>query len=311
MPTRNDADVNRPRNPVPRVAAIHDLSGFGRASLTVAIPILSVMGVQVCPLPTAVLSTHTVEYTDYTLLDLTSAMDGILDHWERLGLAFNGVYSGFTASPAQMASVARCIRSCLAPGGVAVVDPVLGDNGVLDPTMTPEMVRGMRRLIGEAHVITPNYTEVCLLLDEPYRRDPDAALVMGQLRRLAGLGPGVVVATSVPVAGRPDRSAVFAYEHRADRFWKADCSIIPAHYPGTGDAFASVLTGGLVLGDSLPLALDRAVQFVTLGIRATFGLDMPTREGILLERVLPALRAPLSGCVCELLSSSTSASVAP
>ncbi len=296
------------RNPVPRVAAIHDLSGFGRASLTVAIPVLSVMGVQACPLPTAVLSTHTVEYTGYTLLDLTSEMERILDHWEALGLVFNGVYSGFTASVEQMASVARCIRSCLAPDGLAVVDPVLGDNGVLDPTMTPEMVRGMRRLICEAHAITPNYTEVCLLLGDPYRRDPDPAVVMTQLRRLAEMGPGVVVATSVPLAGRPDRSAVFAYERQADRFWKADCSIIPAHYPGTGDAFASVLTGSLILGDSLPLALDRAVQFVTLAIRATFGLDMPTREGILLERALPALRAPLSGCVCELVSSSSSSS---
>lgn len=153
-------------NPVPRVAAIHDLSGFGRTSLTVAIPVLSGMGIQVCPLPTAVLSTHTVEYTDYTLLDLSAEMERILDHWERLGLTFNGIYSGFTASVAQMRSVARCVRACLAPDGLAVVDPVLGDNGVLDPTMTPAMVEGMRRLIAIAHVITPNYTEVSLLLGE-------------------------------------------------------------------------------------------------------------------------------------------------
>ncbi len=290
-------------NPVPRVAAIHDLSGFGRASLTVAIPILSSMGVQVCPLPTAVLSTHTVEYTDYTLLDLTSEMDGILDHWERLGLHFNGVYSGFTASVRQMTSVARCIRNCLAPDGIAVVDPVLGDNGVLDATMTPEMVRGMRQLIRAAHVITPNYTEVCFLLDEPYRHSPGQAAVMRQLRSLAKMGPDIVVATSVPLAERPGHSTVLAYEHRANRFWKTDCSIIPAHYPGTGDTFASVLTGGLVLGDSLPLALDRAVQFVTLGIRATFGLGLPAREGILLERILPGLRAPLSVCDCEIIPS--------
>lgn len=97
------------RNPVPRIAAIHDMSGFGRTSLTVAIPILSCMGIQVCPMPTAVLSTHTVEFTDYTLCDLTPELGGILDHWERLGLHFDGVYSGFMASPEQMDSVARCI----------------------------------------------------------------------------------------------------------------------------------------------------------------------------------------------------------
>lgn len=290
------------RNPVPRVAAIHDLSGFGRASLTVAIPILSTMGVQVCPLPTAVLSTHTVEYTDYTLIDLTSKMDGVLDHWERLGLRFQGVYSGFTASVRQMDSVARCIRNCLAPEGLAVVDPVLGDNGVLDPTMTPEMVRGMRHLIQSAHLITPNYTEVCLLLGDTWQSAPDFDFVLEQLRRLSAMGPQTVVATSVPLLNRPDHSAVVAYERNADRFWKIDCSIIPAHYPGTGDAFASVLTGSLIQGDSLPLALDRAVQFVTLGIRATFGLGMPTREGILLERVLPSLLTPLNVCQCEIIA---------
>ena len=133
------------RNPVPRIAAIHDMSGFGRTSLTVAIPILSCMGIQVCPMPTAVLSTHTVEFTDYTLCDLTPELGGILDHWERLGLHFDGVYSGFMASPEQMDSAARCIRNCLAPGGLAVVDPVLGDNGILahiSPPTTP--ARGTR-----------------------------------------------------------------------------------------------------------------------------------------------------------------------
>ena len=275
------------RNPVPRVAAIHDLSGFGRASLTVAIPILSSMGIQVCPLPTAVLSTHTVEYTDYTLLDMTEQMGGILDHWERLGLTFDGIYSGFMASPVQM-------------------DPVLGDNGVLDPTMTPEMVEKMRWLIGSADVITPNFTEVTLLLDEPYRPEVDACTLQRWLRRLAKEGPGVVAATSVPLLeeGRrrnDESSAVVAYERGEDRFWKIDCAHIPAHYPGTGDTFASVLTGGLLLGDTLSLALDRAVQFVTLGIRATFGQGLPTREGILLERILDTLRVPVTVCRCDIM----------
>ncbi len=294
------------RNPVPRVAAIHDLSGFGRASLTVAIPILSSMGIQVCPLPTAVLSTHTVEYTDYALVDMTDRMGGILDHWERLGLRFDSVYSGFMASPTQMESVERCIRNCLSPDGIAVVDPVLGDNGILDPTMTPEMVEKMRWLIGSANVITPNFTEVTLLLGEPYRPEVDVRTIQRWLRRLADAGPAVVAATSVPLLeeGRPrnaDNTAVVVYERNENRFWKIDCAYIPAHYPGTGDTFASVLTGGLLLGDTLSLALDRAVQFVTLGIRATFGHGLPTREGILLERILDTLRMPVTVCRCEIM----------
>lgn len=234
------------RNPVPRIAAIHDMSGFGRTSLTVAIPILSCMGIQVCPMPTAVLSTHTVEFTDYTLCDLTPELGGILDHWERLGLHFDGVYSGFMASPEQMDSVARCIRNCLAPGGLAVVDPVLGDNGILDPTMTPEMVEKMRWLISCADIITPNITEVALLLDEPFTPRISPEEIKGRLRRLSAMGPQTVVATSVPLleGGRdPGHNAsVIAYERDEDRFWRIDCAYIPAHYPGTGDTFSSVLT---------------------------------------------------------------------
>ncbi|WP_423774456.1 pyridoxamine kinase, partial [Bilophila wadsworthia] len=258
------------------------------------------------PLPTAILSTQTVGYNDFTLLDLTDDMVRILDHWERLGLRFDGVYSGFMASTAQMDSAARCIRNCLAPGGLAVVDPVLGDDGKLIPTMTPEMVAKMRWLITCADLITPNFTEVCLLLDEPYSPEADLPTLKGWLRRLAENGPKTVVATSVPLADgqasrKPECTSVLAYERDEDRFWRVDCSYIPAYYPGTGDVFASVLTGSLLQGDSLAIALDRAVQFVTLGIRATFGQGLPNREGILLERILDTLRAPLGSYMCRLV----------
>ena len=287
-------------NPVPRVAAIHDMSGFGRTSLTVAIPVLSALGVQVCPLPTAILSTHTVEYTDFTLLDLTEEMGRILDHWERLGLRFDAVYSGFMACTAQMGHVERCISTCLRGGGLAVVDPVLGDNGVLDQTMTPEMVRGMRSLVRRADLITPNITEAAFLLGEPCRASIGVSQLKDWLRRLAAMGPGRVVVTSVPlhpsnahVSGdEPRRLSVVAFDAGQDRFWRVDAPLLPAHYPGTGDAFASVLTGCLLQGESLPVAVDRAAQFATLCIQATFGYAMPSREGVLLERVLPSLRAP-------------------
>jgi pyridoxine kinase len=282
---------------VPRVAALHDLSGFGRTSLTVVIPILSAMGAQVCPLPTALLSTHTVEFTGYTLLDLTEEMGRALDHWERLDLRFDVVYSGFMACPAQMDHVARCIERCLAHDGLAVVDPVLVDNGALDPTMTPDMVERMRWLVSKAHVITPNFTEAAFLLGEPCRERIAPEELGRWLRRLRAMGPDRVVITSVPMSGDPHCLSVAAIEHdlksRSERLWKVDCAYIPAHYPGTGDAFASVLIGGLLAGDSLPIAMDRAVQFVSMGIRATFGHNFPTREGIVLERILDNLRAPL------------------
>lgn len=289
------------RNAVPRVAAIHDLSGFGRTSLTVAIPVLSAMGAQVCPMPTAVLSTHTAGFTGYSFLDLTDQMRLFLDHWQALNLKFDAVYSGFLGSPAQVDIVARCIDTCRVDGGLAVVDPVLGDNGQLEPTMDMEMVQRMRWLVRKADIITPNFTEAALLLDEPYRESISTADLMVWLRRLTAMGPRVAVITSVPVAGHAGVSSVAAYHSTHDRFWKVDCQYIPAHYPGTGDTFASVLTGSLLQGDSLPIAMDRAVHFVTLGIRATFGHNSPSREGILLERVLDTLRAPVTVSSYELL----------
>lgn len=134
----------------------------------------------------------------------------------------------------------------------------------------------------------------------------DLPTLKGWLRRLAENGPKTVVATSVPLADgqasrKPECTSVLAYERDEDRFWRVDCSYIPAYYPGTGDVFASVLTGSLLQGDSLAIALDRAVQFVTLGIRATFGQGLPNREGILLERILDTLRAPLGSYMCRLV----------
>lgn len=287
--------------PVMRVAAIHDLSGFGRTSLTVVIPILSTMGIQVCPMPTAVLSTHTTDFTDFSFHDLTAQMYEFLEHWQRLGLTFDAIYSGFLGAPEQMDIVEETILRCRAKEGLAVVDPVLGDNGKLDPTMTPAMVNRMRRLVSHADCITPNHSEAGWLLDEDYSPVISLNEIKRRLRRLTEMGPEVAVITSAPVATRPDHTSVVAYHAGQRRFWKVDCPYIPAFYPGTGDTFTSVLTGSLLQGDNLPMAMDRAVQFVTLGIRATFGHNLPNREGILLEKVLGTLCAPTTAFSYELL----------
>jgi len=281
----------------PRLAAIHDLSGFGRTSLMVVIPIFSTLGIQVCPLPTAVLSTGTSGFDDFCFVDLTRHMPDFLAHWKSLRLSFDAVYSGFLGSAKQVEIVADCMEHCLKPGGLAVVDPVLGDNGQLEPTMDMAMVERMRWLAGRATCITPNLTEAALLLNEPYpaeaeRNGMDDGMLREWLLRLTE-GPETAVITSVP-AGNGRHSAVVAYQREQKRFWRVDCDYIPAAYPGTGDTFTSVLTGSLMQGDSLPLAMDRAVQFVTLGIRAAFGHSAPQREGIFLERVLNALNAPVT-----------------
>ena len=158
---------------VKKVAAIHDLSGYGRASLTTIIPILSNMKVQVCPVPTAILSTHTGGFEGYSFIDLTDYMQEHIAHWKRLDLDFDCIYSGFLGSPKQIEIVADFIDYFGKKSKFIVVDPVMGDNGKLYSTMDNEMVVGMRNLIKKADIITPNFTEVMYLLGKEYDKNID------------------------------------------------------------------------------------------------------------------------------------------
>ena len=187
--------------PTPRVAAIHDLSGFGRCSLTVAIPVLSAMGVQCCPLPTAVLSTHTGGFEGYTFRDLTEEMTAAAAHWKALDLRFDAVYSGFLGSERQIDLVRQFLRDFRRPGTLAVVDPVMGDFGRVYATYTPAMCRRMADLTAEADVITPNLTEAALLLGVPYESLPrDEAGLKALTEKLGCLGRRSVTLTGVSLA---------------------------------------------------------------------------------------------------------------
>lgn len=283
-----------------RVAAVHDLCGFGRTSLTAVIPVLSAMGCQVCPLPTAILSNHT-QYPDYTFLDLTNEMGKIVDAWSSLGIDFDAIYTGYLGSPRQVQIVADFIDRFRNDGNFVVVDPVLGDNGALYSGMTEEMVEEMRKLVRKAGVTTPSLTEAMALLERPYREYLAEEDLKGVLCDLAAFGPDTVIITGVPAAKRPGFTCVYARSRSDERTWKVTCPYLPAHYPGTGDTFTSVITGSLLQGDSLPIALDRATQFILQGIRATFGYPVDNREGILLERVLPNLAMPIQSATYELL----------
>jgi len=279
---------------IPRVAAIHDLSGFGRNSLSVVIPILSTMGCQVVSLPTAVLSTHTGGFEGYAFVDLTDFMKAAIAHWQCLEIRFHAIYSGFLGSSQQVDIVRGFIASQKASAPLVVVDPVLADEGVLYATMGQAMVEGMRALIQDADVITPNLTEASLLLNETYRPNLEEAELKEWLVRLSDMGPETVVITSAPLNRTGKDTSVVAYTRKNKRFWRVPCVYIPAHYPGTGDVFTSVLTGSLLQGDNLPVALDRSVQFVTQAIRASYGFDYPRRNGVLLERVLGNLNGPVT-----------------
>ena len=280
------------QTPVQKVAAIHDLSGFGRASLTVIIPVLSRMGIQVCPLPTAVLSTHS-KFDNFHFVDLTEHLQPIIDHWKKLQLDFNAIYSGFLGSHKQIETVMKFIDDFKKDDQLVVIDPVLGDNGKLYATFNTDHVREMRNLVEKANVITPNLTEAALLLDKEIPKEISDEEIKDWILTLSEKGPQIVIITSVPEYNSKDVTSVIAYNKKGERFWKVSCNYLPANYPGTGDAFASVITGSLLQGDSLPIAMDRAVKFTSMGVRATFGYDYDTKNGILLERILDTLVAPI------------------
>ncbi|MDL2231100.1 pyridoxamine kinase [Bacteroidales bacterium OttesenSCG-928-L19] len=283
-----------------RIVAIHDISGFGRVSLTVVIPILNAMGFNVCPLPTAILSTHT-QFPDFTFLDLTDEMKKIIASWKKQHIEFDAFYSGYLGSPEQIGIVKNFIADFKKTDDLVVVDPVLGDNGKLYTNFDERIVKEMRELIKVADVITPNLTEVSFLLDQPYRTENTDDQLKEILLSLSAQGPPIVIITSVPVLGDPHTTSVYAYNRNGGRFWKVTCPYLPAHFPGVGDTFTSVITGALLQGDSLPIALDRATQFCYQGIRATFGYEHDRREGILLEKVLPILNMPIQVATYELL----------
>lgn len=277
--------------PAPRVAAIHDLSGFGRCSLTIVIPALSAMGIQCCPLPTAYLSTHTGGFEGNTFLDMTDQMAPVTAHWQSLGLRFDAIYTGFMGSREQIALSGEFIRAFRREGTIAVVDPVLGDHGRAYRTCTPEMCRGMVELAELADVITPNRTEAALLLGADYgavRLDSEAACALWAERLSLGGRRSVVLTGASP---RPDRAGAAFFDRATGKTGLVCAPLAPGQFHGTGDLFASVLTGALVRGSSLPEAARLAADFTALAARRTAEQDIPRREGVDFEPLLGVLGA--------------------
>ena len=276
----------------PRVAAIHDMSGFGRCSLTVAIPILSTMGIQCCPLPTAFLSTHTGGFEGFTFLDMTDELPKVAAHWKSLGLGFQAVYSGFLGSERQIAIVEDFLREFRGPDTLAVIDPVMGDHGTVYQTYTPAMCAGMARLAELADVITPNLTEAALLLDIPYGELPVGEAGCREIvERLSLDGRRSVVLTGASTA--PELTGAMCFDARTGQTEAVQTQRVPQEFHGTGDVFASVLTGALVQGASLPDAVRQAVDFVRACAERTARAGIPMREGVEFEPLLRLLTPPV------------------
>lgn len=270
-----------------RVAAIHDLSGFGKCSLTVALPLLSAAGVEACALPTAVLSTHTGGLSGFTYRDLTDDLAAFGEHWHSLSLHFDAIYSGFLGSPRQIQIVSHLFDLLSSQDTLLVVDPCMADNGKLYRVFTPEMAGGMRLLCAKADVIVPNITEAALLLGREYHPGPyTREWVEDTLLALRAQGSRSVVLTGVYLENSrlgaaccdEDGTVSYCFTPRVE-----------GHFHGTGDIFASVLTGALLNGLSLSASAQIAADFTHDAVLRTRIAGTDPRYGVNFEEGIPGL----------------------
>lgn len=269
-----------------RVAAIHDLSGFGKCSLTVALPILSAAGIETSALPTAILSTHTGGISGYTYRDLTEDMRPVMKHWKSLDIKFDAIYTGFLGSFEQLDIVKEFFDAFRQEDNLILVDPVMGDNGELYTVFTREFAAGMRMLCQKADIIVPNLTEAALLLDEPFHPGPYThAYIESLLRKLGALGPQKVVLTGVYF--KEDELGAATYDRMTDTIDYVFTQKIPGYYHGTGDVFASALLSALLNDFSLIDAAAIAVHFTTDSIRRTYKAKTDYRFGVNFEQSFP------------------------
>ena len=271
--------------PAPRIAAIHDLSCFGRCSLTIALPVLSAMGCQCCPLPTALLSAHT-GISGFTFLDTTDEMRRISAHWSQLSLHFQAIYTGFLGSAPQINLVEDFLRRFHAPDTLLVMDPVMGDHGTPYKTCTPALRQGLRELVAQADVITPNLTEAAILLDIPYH-ESQTADASELVRTLSLQGQRSVVLTGYAAA--PGQVGALCYDRDTRQVEAVQTARVPQDFPGTGDLFASVLTGALTRGAPLLQAARTAVDFVGSCVARSVAEGAGEAEGVDFEPLLRQL----------------------
>jgi len=285
---------------LPRVAALHDLSCFGRCALTVIIPALSAAGVQTIPVPTALLSTHTGGFTDMYFRDLDDSIEAIGKHFSRLDLKLDAIYTGFLGSEKQVKTVEDFIDCTAGEDTVIFVDPVMGDDGKLYSACYPELIAEMRRLCARADIITPNLTEACLMTDTAYpdlsslSADEAWAVVDLIAEKLKQFTDAECIITGIHFNGGVGTYCLGAmHSERARR----------NDYPGTGDLFASVLLG-YILRSGAPCdrtALQKGAEYASrftadvIDYSLEYGADEPRRDGVLLEGCLGRLIEDMNG----------------
>ena len=249
-----------------------------------AIPIFYSYGIQVAVLPTAILSTNT-DYPDYVLNDQTHQMRASIKHWQKLGMKFDAIYSGFIGNPIQAELIQEAIASFSNEDTIILIDPVLGDEGKLYSCYNDSMIKAMQALLPHADIITPNLTEAAMLIGKSWNQQISDAELWDYCKSLQTQGARNIVITSAPHLETQCTAVALLMEDHS--FLHLDCAYLPAVYPGAGDVFASVLLAESLAGKSLPAAAQAAVDFVYNGIQKSMLTGQDRRDGICLDLCLP------------------------
>lgn len=269
-----------------KIAVINDLSGFGRCSLAVAMPIISYLRVQCCPVVTSVFSNHT-GYEHYFFDDYTKKMEEYISHWERLGLEFNGICSGFLGSKEQIEIVEGFFRKFKKEDTIIIVDPIMGDYGKPYGTYTQEMCQEMKRLVKYADIITPNLTEACILVGCDYEKIGGSNAELIELAEaLVKIGPQQVVITGVPQ--KSFLTNIIYEKGKEPKFVKR--KKIGVNRSGTGDVFSAILSADAVNGVDFTKSVEKAADFIIACIRRSIELEIPVTDGVCFEEVLYHLK---------------------
>lgn len=274
-----------------RVLTIQDISCFGKCSITVALPVISAMGVETTILPTAVLSTHTM-FQNFTVKDLTDQLIPITDHWKKEGIHFDAIYTGYLGSQEEIEICKKIFAEFGGDDTLIFIDPVMADHGKLYPAFDEAYAKQNATLCGEADIIVPNLTEACFMTDTEYREDYDEAYVKELLQKLAALGSKVVVLTGIGLSA--GKNGVYGLDTRSGEYFTYQNDHIDAAYHGTGDIFSSTAVGGIVRGLSLQDAFALAADYTADTIRAT--LENPEKPwyGVDFETTIPELVTSLA-----------------
>ncbi len=261
-----------------KCAIINDFAGLGRCSLVAGISTLSAMGVQPCPIPTAILSSQTDGFKDYTYFDFTENMQDYINHWKKLNIKFDSIYTGYLGSVKQIEIVKNFINYYKA-GTIVLVDPVLGDDGKLYPDFNNENILVMKDLIKNADIITPNFTEFCFLTNYQYTENPKKIDYKQIEEKIKALKIDKVIITSLPGS----KVKTLVYEN--GKITILSNTIVGKSFPGTGDIFTSILIGGITTGLSLKKATKQAIDFVYKSLKNS-SLSEPIEFGVSYEKIL-------------------------